>query len=170
MVTEGNLQRMMTCRIEHIENRLVVGMKTTTTIMNISEDTKRLAKVFMPRRAEIKNRHRLHVFSIQNYVANFDPSDVSAEFDKWVAVEVETVAHLPEGMESFTIASGIYAVFDFKGTVSDIPKSRAYIFGEWLPQSGYQLDQRAHFEIMAEDYSKQLPQIEEELWIPIVKV
>ena len=68
------------------------------------------------------------------------------------------------------VECGPNAVFTFNGALSDFPKSRAYIFGEWLPQSGYRLDQNPHFEIMNEDYSKDLSNVEEDIWIPISKL
>lgn len=161
---------MMEHRIEIIEDRLVVGMKTNTSVLTINDNTKALAQLFMPRRAEVTSRIGKHVFSIQNYRIDYQPSDVNSEFEKWVGVEVKESVNLPEGMEAFVVLSGTYAVFSFKGAVSDFPKSRAYIFQEWLPNSEYQLDQKAHFEILSEDYSKDLQHIEEEIWIPIKKI
>lgn len=158
---------MMTHRIIHIKDRFVVGMKTKTSVLTINEKTKELAQSFMPRRAEITSRVGKHVFSIQNYGEDYNPSNLNSEFEKWVAVEVHETDTIPSDMEAFVIASGSYAVFDFKGTVSEFPKRRAYIFQEWLPNSGYQLDLKAHFEILSEDYSKDLQNIEEEIWIPI---
>lgn len=158
---------MMTHRIEHIDERFVVGMNTQTSLLSINDKTRQLAQSFMPRRAEVQSRIGKHVFSIQNYTKDYDPKDVNSEFEKWVAVEVESLEDVPEDMAEFVIASGTYVVFSFKGAMSDFPESRRYIFQEWLPQSGYQLDQKAHFEILSEDYSKDLQNIKEEIWIPI---
>ena len=157
----------MEYRIETIEDRLVIGMKTDTSIITINESTKALAQSFMPRRAEVTSRIGQHVFSIQNYGKDYNPSEVHSEFEKWVGVEVENFNTIPEGMESFVISSGTYAVFSFKGNVSEFPKTRAYIFREWLPNSEYQLDQKAHFEILNEAYSQDLQNVEEDIWIPI---
>ncbi|WCO02090.1 GyrI-like domain-containing protein [Psychroserpens ponticola] len=160
---------MMKHRIEVIEDRLIVGMKTQTSVLTINEKTKQLAKLFMPRRHEVASRIGEHVFSIQDYGDNYSPTDFNSEFDKWVAVEVKDSNDLPEGMDSFIIKSGTYVVFSFKGSVSEFPKSRAYIFQEWLPNSEYQLDPKAHFEILSENYSKDLQNIEEDIWIPVRK-
>lgn len=160
----------MEYRIEIISDRLVVGMKTKTSVLTINEKTRELAKSFMPRRHEVSSRIGEHVFSIQDYGKDFSPTNPNSEFDKWVAIEVENFDNLPKNIESFNIKSGTYAVFSFKGSVSEFPKQRAYIFQEWLPKSGYQLDQKAHFEILSEDYSKDLQNIEEDIWIPIKKV
>lgn len=160
---------MMHFRIQNIEDLLVVGMKTRASVLTINEQTKRLAKLFMPRRHEVNSRIGNHVFSIQDYGNDYSPDNLNLEFDKWIAVEVQNFQGLPDGMDSLVIKSGTYAVFSFKGAVSEFPKSRAYIFEEWLPNSEYQLDKKAHFEILNEDYSKNLQQITEEIWIPIKK-
>lgn len=159
----------MISRIETIEDRLVVGMAIQTSFLNINEDTKQLAQSFMPRRAEVNCRIGKHVFSIQNYGSSFTPSNPKSMFEKWVAVEVSQTDKLPNGMQSFLIKSGTYVVFSFKGPISNFPQARTYIFQEWLPKSGYALDQKAHFEILNEDYSKDFHNIEEEIWIPIIK-
>ena len=156
-------------RIEVIEDRYVVGVKTKTSVLTINEKTRELAKSFMPRRHEITSRIGKHVFSIQDYGKDYSPTNPNSEFDKWVAIEVKELIDLPIGMESFVIKSGIYVVFSFKGSVSEFPKQRAFIFQEWLPNSDYQLDEKAHFEILSEDYSKDLQNIEEDIWIPVKK-
>lgn len=160
----------MKYRIEIIKDRFVIGMKTRTSVLNINENTKQLAQVFMPRRHEVLSRIGKHVFSIQNYGKDFTPANPNSEFDKWIGIEVENTSDIPKGMDSFVISSGTFVVFSFKGSVSELPKQRAYIFQEWLPNSGYQLDQKAHFEILSEDYSKDLQNIKEEIWIPIKQV
>lgn len=157
-------------RIETIQDRKVIGIKTRTSVLTINAKTKALAQLFMPRRHEVISRIGNHVFSIQNYNDDYSPLNPNSEFDKWVGVEVEDHTDIPEGMDSFIIKSGTYAVFSFKGSVSEFPKQRAYIFQEWLPNSEYQLDKKAHFEILNEDYSKDLQNIEEDIWIPVRKI
>jgi AraC family transcriptional regulator len=44
-----------------------------------------------------------------------------------------------------------------------------YIFTRWLPASGYQLDNRPHFEILGDKYKNNDPESEEEIWIPVRK-
>ncbi|WP_033957834.1 GyrI-like domain-containing protein [Psychroserpens jangbogonensis] len=156
-------------RIEVIEDRYVVGVTTKTSVLTINEKTRELAKSFMPRRHEITSRIGKHVFSIQDYGKDYLPTNPNSEFDKWVAIEVKELNNVPEGMESFIIKSGIYVVFSFKGSVLEFPRQRAFIFQEWLPNSDYQLDKKAHFEILSEDYSKDLQNIEEDIWIPVKK-
>jgi AraC family transcriptional regulator len=70
-------------------------------------------------------------------------------------------------MESFTLKGGLYAVFLHKGAASTGQKTFQYIFEMWLPNSGYLLDNRPHFEILGAKYKNEDPNSEEEVWIPI---
>lgn len=155
-------------RIEQTKNRYVVGIKANMSFQNINEETGNLARQFMPRRHEISSRMGKHVFSIQDY-GKLQMKDMTQQiiFEKWVGVEVSNFNVIPEGMETFILKAGTYAVFSYKGSIQDFPKSRQFIFQDWLPNSKYQIDTRAHFEELSEDYSKDLRNIEEEIWIPV---
>ncbi len=51
---------------------------------------------------------------------------------------------------------------------SSIDKSiYQYIFGIWLPNSVYLLDDRPHFEVLGTKYKNAKTDSEEEIWIPI---
>ena len=97
------------------------------------------------------------------YFADFKPTN---EFEKWASVEVTDFNNVPGDMETFILAGGLYAVFDYKGSSND-PSIFQYIFGTWLPGSGYALDGRPHFEVLGEKYKNNDPTSEEEIWIPI---
>jgi AraC family transcriptional regulator len=43
---------------------------------------------------------------------NFNPE---APFEKWAAIEVADFSKIPDGMETFTLTGGRYAVFIHKG-------------------------------------------------------
>ncbi|MEZ4701677.1 MAG: GyrI-like domain-containing protein [Rhodothermales bacterium] len=45
-----------------------------------------------------------------------------------------------------TIPAGVYATYRFKGTAADIMEAWTRLLREWLPASGYQLDNRPSFE------------------------
>jgi len=126
-----------------------------------------LWKSFMPRRKEIKTPFENQLFSLQvyddDYFKSFNPKN---EFTKWALMEVESFDEVPEGMSSFVLPEGMYAVFHYKGLNTDTSIFQ-YIFGEWLPQSAYVLDHRPHFEILGEKYKNASPDSEEEIWIPI---
>ena len=97
------------------------------------------------------------------YFADFKPTN---EFEKWATVEVTNFESVPTNMETFSLAGGLYAVFDYKGSSND-PSIFQYIFGTWLPGSDYFLDDRPHFEVLGDKYKNNDPTSEEEIWIPI---
>jgi len=126
-----------------------------------------LWKNFMPRRKEISNYLSNDLISMTIYkpthFLNFSPTN---EFEKWAAVEVSNFDDIPMEMETFIVQSGLYAVFHYKGLNTDDSVYR-YIFGEWIPNSDYDLDNRPHFEILGDKYKNSDPNSEEEIWIPI---
>lgn len=123
---------------------------------------------FMPRKREILNTLSLNRFSLQNYpegfFENFSPA---IPFEKWAAVEVSAFDEVPAGMETFTISAGKYAVFHYTGNSKNAPEVFRYILAEWLPQSGYTLDNRPHFEILGGKYKNGANDSEEDIYIPV---
>ncbi len=76
---------------------------------------------------------------------------------------------IEEGIKKLEAEIGreiVYAVFDYKGLNTDDSIFR-YIFGTWLPNSDYDLDDRPHFEVLGKKYRNNDPASEEEIWIPI---
>ncbi|HVF97733.1 MAG TPA: GyrI-like domain-containing protein [Flavisolibacter sp.] len=154
-------------RIETSTQRKLIGKRLTMTFAN--NQTFKLWQSFMPRRQEIKNTVTSDLFSMQVYPSSFHFTfpDLSTEFEKWAAVEVADLETVPDGMETFILPGGLYAVFDYKGLSTDTTIFQ-YIFGVWLPHSkAYALDNRPHFEILGEKYKNNDPDSEEEIWIPI---
>jgi AraC family transcriptional regulator len=154
-------------RIETSNEKKLVGKRLT---MSLSDNkTGELWKSFMPKRKEIANNLTNDFISMAIYTptqfTDFKPSN---EFEKWAAVEVTDFESMPDDMESFTLKAGLYAVFDYKGSSTDSSIFQ-YIFGTWLPNSDYLLDDRPHFEIMGEKYKNADVNSEEEIWIPIRK-
>jgi AraC family transcriptional regulator len=100
-----------------------------------------------------------------DYFTNFTPETL---FTKWAAVEVKDYSTIPDGFEKLELTGEKYAVFLYKGTSEMFSETAQYIYGEWLPNSGFQLDNRPHFEIMGDNYlGHENPESEEEIWIPI---
>jgi AraC family transcriptional regulator len=137
--------------------------------MSIAQNrTSELWRSFMPRRNEIRNRIGTDLYSVQFY----DPSYFTAynphlEFEKWASVKVSDFNSVPENMEPLVIPRGSYAVFVYQGPPSQGAKFFEYIFATWLPQSGYRIDNRPHFEILGDRYKGEDLESEEEIWIPI---
>lgn len=151
-------------RIEISGEKRLVGMKLVMSLANYNIGE--LWRSFLPRRGEIRNNLTDELISMviypPRYFADFKPAN---EFERWSAVEVSDLVNIPENMETFILESGLYAVFDYKG--SDANSIFRHIFDVWLPDSDYQLDDRPHFEVLGEKYKNGDPNSEEEIWIPI---
>lgn len=155
----------MTPRIEIVNEKKLVGKKLTMSFADyrIGE----LWKSFSPRRKEISNNITDDLISLVIYkpthFADFKPTN---EFERWATIEVSDFDNVPTEMETVILPDGLYAVFEYKGLNSDYSIFQ-YIHGEWLPSSGYILDDRPHFEVLGEKYKNNDPTSEEEIWIPI---
>ncbi len=95
------------------------------------------------------------------YFENFNPA---TPFLKYALVSAEYVGERDLGWEQFSLPGGLYAVFDHKGPDFSIFQ---YIYTQWLPQSGYELDNRPHFEKLPSNYIPGHPESTEEIYIPI---
>lgn len=72
-------------------------------------------------------------------------------------------------MESLTIPEGLYAVFPYKVKPSEAIRAFKYMYGDWLPNSEYEMDSRPYFALMGDKYKGEHPESEEEFWVPIKK-
>lgn len=157
---------------EKIEHRFETGTEKKlagqSLTMSLADNrTGELWKGFMPRRKEFRDVVDTSLYSLQvfdpTYFEHFNPA---REFTRWAAVEVASFEELPVGMHPFVLPGGLYAVFLYKGASTD-GRIFHYIFTDWLPRSGYVLDNRPHFELLGELYKNGSPDSEEELWIPV---
>lgn len=156
-------------RIEDLAETLLVGKR-----MSMSLDVNRTAelwKSFMPVRSSVLNRTDENYYSVEIYPEQFfEQFNTEVNFEKWAAVKVSQAENIPKSMEALEIPAGTYAVFPFKGVSANVPQLMQYVFGTWLPQSGYQLDHRPHFALMGEKYKNNDPDSEEDFWIPIQSI
>ncbi|QXP60154.1 GyrI-like domain-containing protein [Olleya sp. HaHaR_3_96] len=159
----------MTPRIIQSKSILIVGLKDVLTFMTNGQGTGALARRFMPKRHQILNQVSDQKFSIQIY-DQFDYNKISpkTEYIKWVGVEVSGFLNVPEGLETLKMESGKYAVFNYKGKPEGFLSAWQFIHENWLPSSGFTLDDRPHFEKLPEDYHPTNLEVEEEIWVPIV--
>jgi AraC family transcriptional regulator len=156
---------MIQPRITNLQEKKLVGIAKQMSLVN--NKTGLLWAQFAPKIKDIKNRVSEDKISLQmypkNYYANFNPT---TEFTKWATVEVVNFDNkLPE-LNTLLLESGLYAVFDYKGSSLDT-SIYENIFFNWLPNSKYKVDNRPHFEILGNKYKNNDPNSEEEIWIPI---
>lgn len=153
--------------IRTLEEKKLVGMSIQMSLIN--NKTGQLWGQFAPKIKDIKNRISSDKVSMQiypnDYYSNFSPAK---KFTKWAAVEVDNFEAIPSEFETFMLTSGLYAVFHYKGSSADTSIYQ-YIFQEWIPKSGYTVDNRPHFEVLGEKYKNNDSNSEEEIWIPIKK-
>lgn len=151
-------------RLEVVKEKKLVGKRMK---MSLAEDkTFELWRSFMPERMKIQNRVSNEFISMAIYNEPLQLRPPVQQFEKWAAIEVSDFNKVPEGMETFTLPSGLYAIFDYKGLNTD-DRIFIYIFTQWLPASNYELDDRPHFEVLGEKYKNNDPDSEEEIWIPV---
>lgn len=157
----------MSPKIVTIPTKLLIGFSIE---MSLAENkTQEIWKQLMPRLTEVKQAVSADLFSLQiypeDYFINFTPFST---FIKWAAVEVKNFDGIPEGFQKTEIPAGKYAVFLHKGNTKMFAKTAQYIYGEWLPKSGYTLANKPHFEVLGDAYlGHENPESEEEVWIPI---
>lgn len=155
----------MVPEIVTIAEKKMLGMRIEMSL--VMNKTGELFRSFMPRKKEITNTISTGVYALQQYeFKTFTPQTV---FEKWACVEVKDFENIPIKMETFTLKSGLYAVFIHKGTVKEFSKTMMRITQVWLPKSGYLIDKnRPHFEYLGEkSLGPNNPDSEEEVWIPI---
>ena len=152
-------------RFETLETTLLVGK--SLQMSRVQDQTAGLWREFMPSRDRVEKRLSEGFISLQVYPQGPQQiADPAALFTKWALVEVADFESVPEGMDSFTLEGGLYAVFDHQGPATDL-STVMFIFGDWLQQAPYVLDDRPHFERLPVDYQPLDPNAREEFWIPV---
>jgi AraC family transcriptional regulator len=155
----------MNPRIETLQEKKLIGQQLTMSLAD--EKIGELWKSFMPRRNEITSNVNNDLISMAVYSPNyFSAFKLTNLFQKWATIEVANFNHMPNGMETFVLPGGLYAVFNYKGLNTD-NSIYQYIFETWLPSTAYLLDNRPHFEVLSDSYKNNDPTSEEEIWIPI---
>ncbi|MBL0954771.1 MAG: GyrI-like domain-containing protein [Leptospira sp.] len=156
----------METKIVTIEQKYLVGKKLEMSLTN--PFTPILWKSFQPIIPKILHRNSNELISLSVYPSDYFQSfDPNAKFQKWAAVEVSKFSDFLPETEGFTLLSGLYAEFLYKGLPNEAGPFFHSIFTNWLPNSNFQLDNRPHFEVMGEKYKNDAPDSEELVYIPI---
>ncbi len=100
----------------------------------------------------------------EKYFESFNPDNA---FIKYALISAQYAESMDSPWETFALPAGLYAVFNHKGPDTSIFN---YIYTQWLPQSGYELDNRPHFEKLPAGYIQGHPDSEEEIYIPVKAV
>ncbi len=136
-----------------IKEKKIIGMKTGTSLKN-----SRIADLwtkFACRIGEIQNRtdkNNYYEFRIPEEDFDLNKFTEDTEFFEFAGVEVSDFEYIPDEMLSQTIPGGDYAVFTHKGKTEDLFKIYEYIWGTWVPNSGFNVDLRYDFELYGERF------------------
>ena len=147
----------------------IVGMKREISFAE--NTTSVLWQNFMPRRNEITDKINSDLFSISIYPEDFFKTfDIHKKFEKCAGIAVKSTESIPDGMQLIPINEGLYATFIYKGLAANYPKVFQDVLQAWLPEHGYQIDNRPFFEILGEKYKRDAEDSEEEIWIPVINM
>jgi AraC family transcriptional regulator len=153
-------------KIEILKEKILAGKSKRMSLTN--NTTGELWSSFMKEKSLLPGLSEKKKFSLQIYPPDyFEAFDPSAEFVKWAAIEVSSKEDVPPVLELMKLPGGKYSVFHYKGSNVHAPKVFQYILQQWLPSSGYKLDDRPHFEILGDKYKNGQDDSEEEIWIPV---
>ena len=153
---------MITPTIIQFDGTLLCGASAHMTLRTFTPWT--LWPKVMPQLSRVSNRKNKDLISLRSFegIPVFGPI-ADPNFTYWGGAEVTGPN---EGLEHLEIPPGTYAVFHFKGLSSDSTIWR-YIYGEWLPNSSWELDDKPHFERLGPAYKNNHPDSEEEIYIPL---
>jgi AraC family transcriptional regulator len=157
----------MFLRIETVPSKIFVGMSLE---MSTAHDrSPELWRSFMPNRRKIANAISEDVYSLQQFrqLPDFSIAVSDELYTNWALKEVSSIESIPDGMKSFRLGAGLYAVFLHKGTPAEFATTAKFIFQTWLPDSGYRVENRPFFQVLTPAYKPGDPSSEEEMYIPI---
>ncbi len=109
--------------------------------------------------------YNVHQYKNLDFFKQYSPN---TEFIKWACTKLNPDLACPDGFKSLQIETGLYAIFEHHGSVLDFNRTMTFILQEWLPNSEYVLDHRAHFEVLDHRYLGPMnPDSVEDVYIPI---
>ena len=153
----------MTIQIVQVSKMFVVGISINMQ-RHETHKIKTLWQQFSPRKSEITNLVNSKSIAMQTFTLN-EKKEPNNNFNMWACVEVSKLTDVPSDMKAFTIPKGEYIKVLHKGM--DAGKTYRRIMTEWLPNSGYAIDDRPHFQVMGDKYKNGSPDSEEDFYIPI---
>jgi AraC family transcriptional regulator len=122
----------------------VVGMQTLVSTKN--NIIPNLWMRFVPRIGEIKKRAKTDAslgLSYDMQEISADPDTGESQFFYLAGAIVSDVKDLPEGMTFRKILKHKYAKFTHRGSLNKLGDTYRYMYGQWLPNSAYDIDEIA---------------------------
>lgn len=149
-------------KILHLGAFKIIGISRGFS-QDLKETIPELLLEFYRRCREIKNRVGTHVYGI--YEGSPDRDNI--EFIYTACAQTSHLKEAPKGMVAKTIRASRYAVFTHKGKLTDIGHTVDYIWGTWLPKSGYARKEAPDFELFDERFNKKTMEGEVDIFVPI---
>lgn len=97
----------------------------------------------------------------------FEHGLLQDSFKYFAAVEVAANTPVPLGMELIYLPEQKYAVFCHTSGLKSLQKTTQYIWGTWLPKSGYKLAPASDLEVYPADFNPESPNASLEIWVPL---
>lgn len=139
--------------IINISETRLIGIRYTASIVENSVYS--MWELFHSRYHEIRNvKKNANQYSICEVSQNFDKKqfDENALSNQFIGVEVDAFGKTPLDMCDKILQGGKYARFIHTGKTADLHITYQYIWGTWIPCSGYELDIRDDFECYTESF------------------
>ncbi|WP_340395389.1 AraC family transcriptional regulator [Paenibacillus sp. FSL E2-0177] len=103
-----------------------------------------------------------------------DPSvtdEYSCRYDACITIPEEFVKEGDSGVEFKTLSGGLYALYSFYDTIDKLAIAYQSVYGQWLPNSDYEPDDRYALEFCMNDpYTDPEGKAKVDLYIPIKSV
>lgn len=130
----------------------------------------RLWDAYLPRAREIRNR--LGPVDV-GLCEEYRPPEAAAREAPggdcyYIAgTEVSSLEDVPAGMVAKVVPAGRYAVFTHRGSLAKLEYTMNYIYGSWLPKSGFEREERPDLEVYDERFKGDREDSELDVYIPI---
>jgi AraC family transcriptional regulator len=107
--------------------------------------------------------------ALYGYCFHLPPEAVTRENELgyFAGAPVAADAPVPNGLESFDTAAGLYAVFEHHGPITRILETLRPIYADWLPQSGFIGSGAGDVEVYDERFRGGGPDSVVEYWVGI---
>ncbi len=107
------------------------------------------------------------LISLQVYPEHyFEAYNPELNFVKWAGFIGNQDVEKPEELNKLIVPGGLYAQFEIPLGTNGFSFFSA-VFSQWIPQSGYGISNRPHYEIFDLAYQAKLPGAKERICIPI---
>jgi len=107
-------------------------------------------------------------YGITYFGKNYNPQTMKG-YKYFVGRQVKDLDNVPQNLLGHEVPAANYAVFEHKGKIETIGNTYAYIFGEWLKQSGKKPAMQDVFELYDERFIHDSDNSVLEIWVPIAE-